>query len=392
MRLQFLALLASRGFSSLLFLACNLILARNVSPDTFGIVSAVLAATTFFFVLTDFGFSTFVSRAEAKGHADDVARALRLNVLTSISGAAVAAVALLVLTNNVSSGAMALLGLALAFDKNSDTLLMVPIAQGDKTTPALALSLRRGVALLVQLVLLQISVDAVVGYCIALLAGAALSQSYVRWRVHPGPGAGTPHNPVSVWRRASPFFASNISAASRNLDIPIVTVVAGGSAGGLYAAAQRLTSPFMLIPGAVASLVLPAASKTDSRSARRIAYRLTVAHLVLLAGLAVASVFSSAIVELALGPDYSDAAPALAFTLLAFPFVALSSPLGGVLQSQHQEHVVARNGVIFAVLLIPAIAASAMLWGATGAAAALGAVYLMKCASLLVLIARRLTG
>ena len=391
MRSQFLALVTSRGLASLLFVATNILTARWAGPAVFGSMSVVIGAATFAFVLADVGLSSYVSRAEAQGERAEVAGALRLNAVTSALGAVVCVLATLAFAAAVGGGPWLIaIPLWLALDKNSDTALSVFIARRDKLTPAVSIVLRRSVGLAAVVLLHLLGLDAVGAFALGMTISGVVGQSHIRLSLR-GAALSLPTPMRLVLRRTVPFLISNVSASARNLDVVLVGGLGGHVSAGLYAGVQRLVSPFMLIPGTVSALVLPSASRRSGGGAARIAGRLTALHLGLTALLALVALFAQPIVVGLLGPRFAPGAAVLVWQLLAFPFVALSSPLGGVLQSQGFEREVARNGVLFVVVLLPAIAVGVLLYGAAGAAAALLFTYLAKCA-VLVLLVRRLLG
>ncbi|WP_227496992.1 oligosaccharide flippase family protein [Planctomonas psychrotolerans] len=390
MKAQFVALLVSRGAGALLLAISFVLVARWAGPSDFGILSAILAVGAVYFVIVDLGLSSFISRASAKGHLGDVATALRLNTISSVLGGVVAAGAItLFAAGQQLPAGLLVLGLSMALEKNVDTALAVSIARGNKTTPAVSILVRRALTLGLLAALYAAGTDPILAYAYATLASSLVGQFLAR-RALADDYRYTGQRTPSLWRAAFPFLLANLTASSRNLDILIVTTTSGSQMAGLYAAAQRLTSPFMLIPSTIATLVLPAGAKGTPRRAARIAWKLTGIHLGLLALLMGVAVFADPLVRLLLGTDFAASAPILAWTLAAFPFIALASPLGGLLQSQGHERVVATNGIVFSIVLIVALIIGSLLFGGVGAAQALTAVYVAKSVSLLAIIRVRL--
>lgn len=386
MKSQFIALLASRGVSSVLLALIHLLVARAAGPTTFGVVSAVIAAGAFYFVVVDFGLSTAIVRAEAKEDSKTVAAFLKVNAALSMAGGGVA-VAVIALLMHAIGGPMWLtvLGASMALEKNADTVLGVAVARRSKSIPAISMIMRRLVAFGTMLAVWHLSQDVIFGYVAGMLAGGILAQIYGRRALRSAFTSSDLPN-KHVLQLALPFFWSNISASARNLDLIVVTLLAGARDAGFYGAAQRLTSPFLLIPGAVATLVLPAAARRGPVPARRLAYQLSALHVGMLLVLGFAALFADDIVNIVLGSTFAPAAEVLRWSLVAFPFVALSSPLGGVLQSQGYEAIVARNGIVFSVVLIACIVAGVLILGAVGAMMAVTVVYVLKCVSLLLII------
>jgi len=88
------------------------------------------------------------------------------------------------------------------------------------------------------------------------------------------------------------------------------------------------------------------------------------------------------LVRITAGGAHAAAKPPAQIPLLAMGVIALCSPLGSLLQSQHHEGFVATNGVVFGVLTLLGLFVGAIAGQATGAAIALGVVYLAKFVSL----------
>src|SRR5690606_7885734 len=129
---QFLGILAARALGSLLQAVALVVLARSVPAAEFGFVNVVIAVVGIVLVATGLGLSLFVPFARARGEADALAAALRLNTTTNVLSALVLvpAVAVWAAANGAPAGAV-LIGASLALERNVDTLLGVPVADGD---------------------------------------------------------------------------------------------------------------------------------------------------------------------------------------------------------------------------------------------------------------------
>lgn len=367
----------------------GVLVARWAGPADFGVLSAIISVGAVLFVVSDFGMSTFISRAVATGDNPGVASALRVNTMTTVGGGflAVAAIAAFAAAGGISYGTM-MLGAALALEKNTDTALSIPIANGIKAVPAQSLLLRRSVGLSALLILHAVGIESIDSYSASFLIGSIFGQVHMRLSLRSWYGHGTKRS--GLLREAFPFLVSNVSASARNLDTAIVSAAVSSQAGGLYAAAQRIISPFMLIPGVIASLVLPHSSRGSGRRAMVILHKLVLTHFILLLLMAGVVPFAGQLMVFVLGDQYAKSANIFVWLLLAFPFIALSSPMGGVLQSQGYEKLVAHNGFWFGIALIPALWIGALFGGAVGCAICLFGVYAIKCLALYVLARKRL--
>lgn len=391
MKLQFLSLVAGRALSGLILTLMTVLVARNSDPSSFGQAALVLSTGMFLFVVFDFGLSTYIARAEARGDQADVHGALRANAWSTAAGVVVSAVLLAILSSATGSGwLLGLVGLALSLgiDKSADAISSVAIARTHKISTSLMLLLRRGVALIALLGLVHGGFDWLSAFVLSLPLGSAVAFAYIRWMLR---SAYRTQNTTSMRRvlsAAFPFLLSNASASVRNLDVSIVSVLGTPAAAGIYSAAQRLTSPFLLLPNTLGTLILPAASRGGWDRARSIARKLVVLHLAFLLLCGMVALFSEQIVLVTLGAAYSAASPVVLVCLLAFPFTALASPLGGVLQSQGEERFVGTNGVAFSLVFIAAVAVGFMSLDATGAMLGVLVTYLLKCTFLMFRIER----
>ncbi|KQT02335.1 oligosaccharide flippase family protein [Cellulomonas sp. Leaf395] len=375
MKGQFLGILVSRGLGSGLQALALIVLARSVPAAAFGAVASVIALVGFLLVVTGFGMVAFVPRARALGQDDDVQAGLRLNAVST----ALTTPVLLVATGwwvSVHDGPLAvvLICLSLGLERNVDTVLGVPIADGDTRTAATSMMLRRSVSLVALLAGLAAGVDPVVSYTVGLLLGAAAAQVHVRLRVRDLPGRASAVPTRAIARRGWPFLVAHVAGQARTLDVPIVAAVLTPTAAGLYAAAVRLVQPLLLIPQSLAAVVTPRSARLDATAARRLALRLVGAMLACGLLLVPFMVFGEQIVTFLMGPTYAGSGPVLAWTLAGIPFAAVSTVLAALLQGQSREHLVAVIGVVSAVATVAAVPVGAVMGGITGAAIALTCV------------------
>lgn len=365
-------------------LATNLTLARLIAPSEFGLVATVQAVTLVIFVFFDFGVSTWITRVTAVGDTGRIEAGLRLNQISSLTGAAVAMMVAWFLGQGSSFGyAFILIALAFAFEKSGDAIMGIPIARGDRPRLLRAILMRRLIALAVFFGLVLAEASPIPSFSFATLLGASLSWIYVRKTSY---GViDTRSSPFALrmtLRECYPFFIANITAAVRNLDVPIISFVSGASASGMWAAAHKLTTPFMLIPGAISSAIVPYSSKASAPQVRAAGKKLIAVHLIMLLVLLVLGLFSDELVALVLGSQYAEAGPILQWTLLAFPLIALSTSLGGLLQGFGHERFVASNGALFSTALILGIVVSASLASLPAVAITVFFVYFVKVALL----------
>jgi len=378
-RRQFLGILVSRGLGSALQALALIVLARSVAPTEFGAVNVVIAVVGFALVGTGLGMSVYVPWARASGRDDEVVAALRVNTGSNYLSAVVGVTVVSVWAHlGGLPWGVALIALSLALERNADTWLGVPIADGRSAVAVVSVLLRRVVCLVVMLPAIALGLDPVLAYTAGLVAGSLAGQLHVRLAV--SDLCGTLHAvPASVVIRAAwPFLVSNATGQARTLDVGIVGLVLGSGGAGVYAAATKLVQPLLLVPQSLAAVLVPHSTKVDGRSARKLGVRLGAGFAACLLLALPLGLGGEQIVVLLMGEQYAGAGAVFSWALVAVPFIAWASSLGAILQGQSQERLVAGVGAVFALIMVGAIALGAMLAGPAGGAAGLAASYLLR--------------
>ena len=378
-RRQFVAILASRGLGSALQAVALVLLARSVPAAEFGVVNVVIGVVGLLLVATGFGMSVYVPRARALGQDDDVAAGLRLNAVANLATAVVllAALAAWASSTQVPLGVL-LIGASLALERNVDTVLGVPVADGDALAPAVSMVLRRTITLAVLVPGLALGLDPVWSYTGGLLAGALAAQLHVRRVVRRLPGRASAVGTSTLLRRSWPYLVSNLTGQVRTLDTTLVAIALTPAAAGLYAAAAKLVQPLLLVPQTIAAVITPHATRLDPAAARRLGLRLVLAFAAcLVLGIPI-MVWAEEIVVLVMGEQYAGGGPVLAWCLAGLPFIAMSASLGALLQGQGRARMVAVNGLVFAVVLVVVVLGGALIGGVVGAAGGLSGTYLLR--------------
>jgi len=394
LRTQFIYLFGARIFASAAQAAVLLILARVVSVNSFGVLNSALAVGLLAASAADFGASTLLAKAQAKGDHETVTECVNFSVSsTLICAVALVAAAAWYTKLEDLAGPLITLGIAISLEKNAECLLSVPMANGDKYTPPLSVLLRRSVTLATFIGMLAVGVGGAWSYGLSYLAGSLAGQVHLRRTVAESPSLWSRGRlGTSIIKKSFPYFASNISAQSRLLDLPVIAVVSGAVGAGLYAGGTKVTGPFMLIPTVLTALIMPHAVRQRKSVVAALARKMfVVAVLVELLLFTPVSLFADHVVVLLLGHAFAAAAPTFAWTVAGIPFVVLAPPLGSILQSQGKERSVAVNGVAFAVISLSAAAISCAFLGIWAAAAAMTISYALKCVVLMLVINTSLT-
>lgn len=391
MNAQFASILSARILANVLQAVNVIVLARAVTPADIGMTSAIIGFCMVLFTVTDFGLSTLISKSFARDDHVMVASALRYTTITTwVFGLLAFVVGIGLSTVDVIPLALTVLILSVALDRCVEYRLSVPIAAESKSVPASSILLRRGFQFIAFVGFILGGVDALWAYALAQLSGALVgylqSTYFLRNRVVPV----TTRLPWrTVLRNSFAFFVNSVTAQISTLDTFLVSVFSGAHSAGLYAAASRVTSPLILIPGTLASTVLPPAARATAQQARRVGIRLIMLlpAVLLIAGPAGYFV-AEPLCQLLYGAEYRPAGLTLTVLFIGIPFAVLAAALGAILQAQGSEQFVAKVGVGFAVAFVTAIGVGGHLYGSLGAAIGGCAAMALNCIPLVVKVLR----
>jgi len=389
-KLQFLAILMTRVLASGVQAASVVLLARWVGIDVFGMIAVVLGIGGVVFTVSDWGLSSYIPRARAKGDNGEVVTGLRMNFAgNTLAGLLFAATVLVIVSEKGVSPWLCLLPLSLALDQFTEAGLTVAVADRLKRPTVVSVTLRRCSALGIFAGLYVLGVHATAAYCLSMVLSGVLGLVHVllvlRQRL-----AGVTERVGAryLYRLLTAYMVANLSAASRQLDSSIVAATTSVGSAGLYSAAFRITRPLMMIGGAAVAVILPHAARESLRSVQRLALRLSGLAALSLIPCGIVAYLSPQVVVLLFGGGYSAAAPAFALAVLAIRFLSMAPPLGGMLQGQGYPNFVAYNGLIFAAVTLVMVWVGASVWGATGASGGILLAYALKVTALLVRLLR----
>ncbi|MFB9649848.1 oligosaccharide flippase family protein [Curtobacterium pusillum] len=382
MKSQFVSVLFGRGLASVVQAISMILVARSLSVTQFGLVGIVISVGTIASLIGDLGLTTYIARARAIRDEAAVRAGLLLNRWSAaIGGALLISVVIVGALNGGWPWWPLPLLAGFMVEKAVDTASSVLIADGRNITANLALLGRRVVVLMCVVAGSVIAFDAAWTFSVGYLFSAIVSLIYVAISLLGSPDAyaGSRSTTVRIVARETlPYFFSNLTAGVRLLDTAIIASIASPHAAGLYAAASRVTSPAYLIPQTLTTVIMPHAARATGKAVRAMGNRLLLATVGLSIVLAALSPLVIWFADLILGDQYAGAALPLLLLLIGLPWVAASSPFGSLLQSRGQARFVAVNGVVFAVGVVAALIVASLLWGAAGAAAAVGALYAGK--------------
>jgi O-antigen/teichoic acid export membrane protein len=391
---QFAAMIGGR-LAANVFQAVNVILlARVVSPSDIGVTSAIIGFCMVLFTVTDFGLSTLISKSYAHRDHVMVASALHYTTLTTWTFGAIALAAGLGLSAvGVIPLSLSVLTLAVAVDRCVEFRLSVPMAADLKVEPSLSILIRRATQLGLYIGFFGVGVPALWAYSMAYLLGAMAGYFQTTLFLRRLVGKESSRRPArEVFGKGFAFGVTNVSVQIQYLDSFLVSAFSGAHSAGLYAAASKVTSPLLLIPGTLAASVLPQAARATPHQARTLGVRVVlVLAVVLIFGAPVGFLLAEPVCTLLYGEAYRGAGPPLAFLLVGIPFAIVAAALSAIRQAHGDERFVAKLGVVFMLAFVSAVSIGAISGGPTGAAIASTSVYVGKCIPLMYRMSRRTT-
>jgi O-antigen/teichoic acid export membrane protein len=383
---QFLWLVTGRVGGALLQAVTLGLLARWVGPAQFGLVAGVLGAAQVSIAVSDLGISPSLLRIRATDPHDPRLRSLLLlNRLMSTALLAVWVAVLGILAGISGNTAfMLLLGVAVwvSAEKNTETFLMVSLADGRTQDMLLSLGLRRTATVVLLAGGVLCGLPALLSYGIALASSGVLGATWT-WRRIAGvlPTAGAqPMRPLL--REALPFWLNSMAIQGRNLDVVLVGLAASPATAGVYAAPSRLSGPLALLPSSLAQVLLPTAARAVPGSSRQtwLAMTAMTACTTLLFGLL--ALVADDVLPRLLGPGFSASVTPLRILLVGLIFFGVSASLISVLQAYGDERYVAAVNVTVLVVCLPVASLAASRAGAPGAAVAMAAGYAVQAGAL----------
>ncbi|KDF00733.1 hypothetical protein Y900_017770 [Mycolicibacterium aromaticivorans JS19b1 = JCM 16368] len=156
---------------------------------------------------------------------------------------------------------------------------------------------------------------------------------------------------ANPWSGTKWYAVTNLSVSAQQLDLPIVAVLAGSGAAGIYGGVNRWTQPLLVAIGAFASAAAPFMAAEPRLAALR--GQLLRASWILVAAIGLSlGVFVAApwLVTSLLGSSFSNSAPILRLLALAMLLNCFTQPMLVALQSRRRDHLAA--GIVAAAVVV----------------------------------------
>jgi len=355
------------------------LLARWIGPSDFGLFASAYGIALVLQTVIDLGLTTYIVRLRAlEPTSEYVKEALRIvsriSILTGILG--VASMSILA-WHDPRYLPFIPFAVWIAVDRQVETWLAIPLADGDTIQNATSLVTRRSISFMVLIVAAAIGFDPLLGYTFGLALGSTIScfvvmeKNRVPFRRFKVPSR-------KVIETARPYWANSVATQLRNFDTLIVTAIAGTTQGGYYGAASRLTTPLRIIPTSFAQVLMPAAARSG-KSGRKALLRSVIVLMAATALLyAVVAVIMPLVVPLVLGEEFDDSILIIQIVCGGLAFAAISSQMNSLLQGWGQLRQVAVISAITSISCLLGVAVAAIWWGGVGAAIALTASYILQ--------------
>ncbi|MCR2784959.1 MULTISPECIES: oligosaccharide flippase family protein [unclassified Microbacterium] len=380
---QFFWVSGGRFMGALLQAVTLALFARVATPALFGVVASLTGIFLLMHALTDLGVTSHMTAVRASDPASGVvSAALRFNLWSSIVMAAVLTVLAVAWSavSGVEAGALVGLAVATSIDRYADLRATLALADGNAKIFVGNMNLRRLVTLAAFLASIAVGAPALAGLAIATVIGS-LAAGLSAFALTRAVELGSDPVPLGALIRGSwPYWLNTVGTQIRNLDVAVVTAAGGPLASGFYAAASRLTSPFRIIPTAMATVLLPAVSRLRAQG-RGLAPAAKPAALVVFTTSAVYAfgvLIAPWVVTLVLGAAYAGAVVPVQIVMASMPFAAVASVLGSILQGVGQTRIVGSAAIAMSSVCLVMAFVGASLSGAAGAAMGLGFSYLVQ--------------
>ena len=379
---QAIFLAASTGGSQVLVAVLYLLAARTASPQQLGPAVSAIAIATAGMGFIDFGTNSHWVREISRGSMDrrELGHRIANKTLCTVGISLLWAVLTLVVAPTADLWTASPVMVGLMINQTSQVALRAA-KRGELVS--LTIVADKLVAFLAFLVLLVTGSPSPWALWVSLTCGS-LTASVLGWilidpSLRPIVRPSFRSNP---WHGAGYYGVSNLANSAQTLDLPVLSLVAGPAAAGLFAAVNRWTQPMSLLASAFSAASAPFVSRSANvveawRHVRQAVW-MPLCAIGLSAGVALAAPI---LVPVLLGDSYLGSVDNLRILALVSIFSIMSQPLTVVLQSLGHDRFV---GVWMGVAVIIQLGLVALLGASLGS---LGAAYASLLIQVLLFVA-----
>lgn len=324
--------------------------ARSMPPAEYGILATAVALGMIGGGFIDLGSSPYWIRELASGRI--TLEQLQAQVTTKFVAACAVAI-LIVLVASFKDPTFIATGVLL-LTSTTVIMVLVPLRAARRARAVGVLTaVDRTVAVIAYFALLAVGVELGPALWISLAVGDLLLIIYVSRFEFPQFFRFNSRKLRNPWAGAKWYSLNAFGASAQLLDLPLLSILAGASAAGIYGGVNRWTQPMILAATSFASAAAPfLASHSDLRAARSQVLRASwMLALVVLLGFGVI-LAAPKLVILLLGDAYASSASVLQWLGGATILNAIAQPLLAALMSRRFDRLAS---VIFIISVISQI-------------------------------------
>lgn len=263
---QFTGIAGGRLVGALIQALSMVLLARVSGPSGFGIFAAAYGVGLVLQTVLNFGFTPFLVRIRALGDQEPlIASTLEFSRRANLAvGALLALTAAVAAVFEPTLWFVVPLAAWVVLDNYVETLLSLPLADGNTWQNAVSLLLRRALALVFVGAAWLAGVDAVFWYSVGL-AFSSMIAVFVAIQLGPAiTRVRSRRSYRSIIGKSSHFWLNSVATQTRNFDVLLVGLVTSPAVSGIYGVTSRITTPLRLIPTSFAAVLMPAAARSTT--------------------------------------------------------------------------------------------------------------------------------
>ncbi|WP_164073739.1 lipopolysaccharide biosynthesis protein [Stenotrophomonas maltophilia] len=369
---QFSAVLFGRMLAASLQAITVFLLAKWSTVTAFGACMALLGLLTALQTLGDLGASTFVSKEVASnGRNDRVTRARRMSAFaTSLISAVgiLATAAWSILQSRYELLWLTPLWIWLTIERANEIDVAIYIGEKRSAVAMTSLIVRRAGTLVLMLLLTILGAEPIFAFGVASLLAGVATKVALGIKAENAPAAKESVALSEILSESKHYWMHSFSLQARNIDSSLVAVLAGTAQAGFYSLGSRLLTPLRMVPTAMATVLLPHASKSGIA-------RYSLGRILLMTGLLGAPYLALAatwpmVIPLLFHGKFDEAIGPLQLLTVSIAFTSTTSIFSALLQGAGHGAAVSRISIATTFATILGVACGSAGWGAFGAALA----------------------
>jgi O-antigen/teichoic acid export membrane protein len=347
-----------------------LLTAREAGREDFGRAAVVISIGTLLQALVDFGLTPHCVREIARGRmsVDEVSGRLLGKLLFVAAAGVVGAAVGQILGAGHLAWAIPVVAVGLAWSQSSQVVLRGNGLMGRAGT-VIALERLMAAAIFALFLGFGMSPASVLPWSIGL--GCVIAGAVGWWLAPPDCRLRRTRHVGDPWEGSRAYGTFMGAVTLQNLDLSLLSLVAGSGAAGAYGAVNRWVSPLGLLGNAVSASAVTSFARARHvvTAIRELRWAVAMLLIAIAASLGVAAWGDEIAISL-LGSDYRDSGPALTYLALGMAVSILNQPLAGLLMFGTNDRVVGYGMIASVTLQMGVVALFGMKLGATAAGVA----------------------